>query len=256
MKHRLAEARAAWPRVTVDEAAFQSFLARRALPDEHMHVADLYLAFAASQGDEVAIAAVEDMFIVPLRRTMASLRLGPAALDDLRQALHVLLFVAQGKIATYDGRGSLRSWLRVVVVREAMHFARIERRSALSSDALDDFPAIGDDPELAHLKRIYKDEFAKAFAAAVSNLSFRQQNVLRQSVTFGLNVDRIGALYNVHRATVARWLDDARETLLVETRRELAGRLQLSDREIDSLLRCIESQLEVSVNRLLAEHVP
>src|SRR5438309_87661 len=62
LEHALAAAldaaRARWPDVSLPEGPFLSFLAGRAFADPtledwlaHTHVTDLYLAFAANQGD-------------------------------------------------------------------------------------------------------------------------------------------------------------------------------------------------------------
>ncbi len=86
---------------------------------------------------------------------------------------------------------------------------------------------------------------------ALGDLSHRQRNVLRQHTVFGVTIDGLAVMYRVHRATAARWLDGAREALLAGTRRELMARLHLSPGTLDSIMRLIESQIEISVRRLL-----
>jgi RNA polymerase sigma-70 factor (ECF subfamily) len=67
----------------------------------------------------------------------------------------------------------------------------------------------------------------------------------------GLNIDAIGVLFGVHRATVARWRSDARTALFEGTRRVFRAELDLSAGEFASVMRLIDSQLEVSLPRLL-----
>jgi RNA polymerase sigma-70 factor (ECF subfamily) len=68
----------------------------------------------------------------------------------------------------------------------------------------------------------------------------------------GLGGDAIGRFYGgVHRSTVLRWIEAARERILGETRRLLAARLRLSSSELDSLVRLVESQLDTSILRPL-----
>lgn len=58
-------------------------------------------------------------------------------------------------------------------------------------------------------------------------------------------------LHGVHRATAARWVDAARETVLAGTQRELIRRLRISRSELASVIRLIQSQLELSLLRVL-----
>jgi RNA polymerase sigma-70 factor (ECF subfamily) len=69
----------------------------------------------------------------------------------------------------------------------------------------------------------------------------------------GLNIDRIGIVFGVHRATVARWLATARELVLERTMTLLGDRLQLDAAEFASLLRMVRTTLDVSLHSLLSE---
>jgi RNA polymerase sigma-70 factor (ECF subfamily) len=67
----------------------------------------------------------------------------------------------------------------------------------------------------------------------------------------GLTIDEIGALYQVHRATAARWISGARNTLLADTRARLTARLALTPSQFDSLMRLVRSELDLSLQRLV-----
>jgi RNA polymerase sigma-70 factor (ECF subfamily) len=58
-------------------------------------------------------------------------------------------------------------------------------------------------------------------------------------------------MYDVSARTVQRWLLDLREGLLKKTREGLRARLSLSPSELDSLLGLVDSQLQVSLYRVL-----
>jgi len=75
--------------------------------------------------------------------------------------------------------------------------------------------------------------------------------VLRQHTLDGQSIDRLAALHGVHRATAARWIDAARGTVLAGTQRELIQRLGLNTSELASVIRLIQSQLELSLLRAL-----
>lgn len=63
-------------------------------------------------------------------------------------------------------------------------------------------------------------------------------------------------LYGVHRATAARWLADARAALGDAIRGELAGRLRIAASEVDSIVRLVQSRVDMSLDRLLVTDSP
>ena len=61
------------------------------------------------------------------------------------------------------------------------------------------------------------------------------------------------AVASLHRATVARWLQKARETLLKQTRKIMMKRAGVSPTECDSILRVVQSQFDITLKRLFPE---
>jgi RNA polymerase sigma factor (sigma-70 family) len=152
------------------------------------------------------------------------------------------------------GRGGLAAWVRVVATREAARLLRKERRhEPTEDDELARVLAPDAGPELDYLKRLYRDEFKNAVHAAIAGLSDRERLVLRQHALDGLSIDQLAALHRVHRATTARWIAGARKAVLDGTRRALTDRLRLRPAELDSILRLIDSQLDVSLPGLLRD---
>jgi RNA polymerase sigma-70 factor (ECF subfamily) len=247
----VAAARAARPELAIDEVAFGRFLRARPArlePSARAHAGDLALAFACAQGDNAALRVLENDHlarmadILPARyRTEAS---------EVAQVLRDRLLV-QSKIGDFTGRGDLRAWLRVAGVRVALNLERRKRREVVLPEehALEDRAAV--DLELAHLKRRYRTEFKEAFTAALAALEPRSRNLLRQHYLDGLTMDAVAALYRVHRITVVRWMNEARSRLGEATRRELIARLRVDKRELDSIMRLIESQIDVTLRAFL-----
>ena len=66
-----------------------------------------------------------------------------------------------------------------------------------------------------------------------------------------MSLEHIGARYDAHRATVARWIASAREQLLDAVRRGMAKRLQVPVEDVDSLLVVVRSRLDLSIARFL-----
>jgi RNA polymerase sigma-70 factor (ECF subfamily) len=259
----LVSAMAAWPALEVSEEVFLPYLAARLPADSEVErallevkAADLYLACACVQGDRRAVAALETTYFPDIQAALARRDPGCGQLEDVKQNLYQKLFLADGeqppKIGKYSGRGDLRSWLCVTAVREAIDLLRrVQRELPLDDGALMDLAAPDEDQELHYLKRLYREQFKEAFQAALSALSSRERTLLRYSLLDGLNIDQIGAIYSVHRATVARWIARARETLLGETRRILMERLRVDRTELESIMRLIQSRFDVSIQHFL-----
>ncbi len=156
-------------------------------------------------------------------------------------------------LGEYGGRGELGGWLRIALGRELV---RLAKRSAREPQAADDELAAladsNDNPETAYLKTHYQKEFKESFATAMERLGEDERRALRYSVVERFSIDEIAKLDGIHRATAARQVAHARARLTEETRRALGERLKLDTTELHSVLRLIESQVDVSVRRLLA----
>ena len=259
LEQRLAraveDARSAWPGVPVHEASFCAHLARHA-PDgqlERLIVADLYLAWACAQGISPALLALERV----LQRAVAlAVRGGVAPEDEVRQVLLERLLMGTAgrgapRILDYGGQAPLERWLRVAALRTALNLREAAGggpRVVGRAGALPDRP--GPDAELSFLKQHYAREFREAFDAALSALDVDQRNVLRLHFLDGLSIDQLARTYGVHRATAARWVVRGRQALLEQTRTRLRERWRMSEPELDSVLRQVRSQLDVTLRWL------
>lgn len=268
----LAEGRAAWPDLEVSTDDYLRYLAARMPQDETIptalsavHGADLYLACACALGVPGAIAAFERRLLTHLPAFVGHLNSAPEFADEVGQLLREKLFVAPKgaapKIADYSGRGALASWVRVAALRTALSLRRSQNAQRIvgqPSETDDDTPNLPmrRDPEMDYIKDRYRREFKIAFHEAFGTLSVEQRNVLRLHYVDGLNIDRIGAMFRVHRSTVARWLSASCAQVLDETRRLLRERLSLSPTEFDSLAGMIRSQLDLSIIRYLRDSAP
>jgi RNA polymerase sigma-70 factor (ECF subfamily) len=258
---RLWEAgRSAWPGVDVTAERFaQHFRAHH--PEDGdpsaLHAADLYLACACEDGEPRALAAFEARYIAEVPRFLTGVERSAAAIEEVRQLVRERLFIpaASGrpKIAEYSGRGSLASWLRVVTLRVASNRRRAEHPHAdlAAVPEAELLPRV--DPELAIVRARYRPVFDEALRAAFGELTPRERTLFRMHYVDGLSVDRIGAVYNVHRATVARWIAAAREGLFERITARLRAHLHVSTAELESLLTVVRSGLQVSLGALLLE---
>jgi RNA polymerase sigma-70 factor, ECF subfamily len=258
-----AAALAAYPDVAVDAATFAAELARRlgatASPEQlaRVHAVHIHLAIACAAGDPRAIRRFEADLLGEIDATARRLRARPDQADEVRARLRRILFVSEpGRPAAlheFSGRGDLRSYLRVIATRELVRLINRDRREVgISDEALLDALAPPSDPELGYLRERYRGQVDAAIRAGLATLDDVQRALLRYSLVDGWTVDRIGALYGIHRATAARRVAAARDTLGTAIRTELAARLAISLDEVDSIVRLVQSGVDLSLERLLA----
>lgn len=256
-------ARAAWPELPDDPEGFMRHLATKLASDlsttaalDQVRAADLYLALHCAAGHDTAIAALLAGPFTVARATLYKMRIPGDLIDDLEQHVRALLLVASAgrpKIADYAGRGDLKSWIASIAARTARKKLRTEQRrnDASDDDVFRDLAAADDDPELAYFKDTYRDAFATAVRDALVVLSVRERNLLRQHHIDRLTLEELATLYAAHRATVARWLAAARERIVEQTRTLLVERLAINEDELESVVRLVQSQVHVSLDRLL-----
>jgi RNA polymerase sigma-70 factor (ECF subfamily) len=256
----MSRGRAAWPQLTVDERGLVGAIAR-ALRDagdasaaiDELFVEDLYLARACVSQQPAAIAAFGEMCDGVLRGSLRAMHLSDDLIEELTQDVRAKLLVGESpRIATYSGRAPLKAWLRTVVTRAAVDRIRAHDEPTAGEDELIEVPAVADGPELEHFRRTYHVEFKTAFEEALATLEVRERNVLRHHFVDGLTTEEIGALYGVHKTTAFRWLEAARTALSKRTRAGFQARLHALPAELDSILRLLQSHLDLSLSRVLA----
>jgi RNA polymerase sigma-70 factor (ECF subfamily) len=253
----VARARAEWPHLAAHDTDLVAQVARRSaeVALDALHAGDLLLAVGCARGERGALEAYESRYLRAhaLGAALARIDSSPSFADEVRQVVREKILVApagrEPRIAEYSGRGSLAAWTRVVAMRAALDL----RPARAAEAATDSPPDLGGerDPELGLLQERYGKAFEEALAEAFAALSDEQSNLLKLQIVDGLQTARIAALFHVDRSTIKRRLASCRETLLQETRRILAERLKVSPESFESLARMVQSQLHVSVARLL-----
>ncbi len=273
----VATGSAAWPDLSLPAEAFVRHLARHCpkttAPDPYPawktwltslpFVQDLYLACACTEHIRGALEVFEERYI----RDIAVVLRGADAghIDEVRQLLRCKFFVFEvgvlPKIASYAGRASLKTWVRITAGHTSISEHR--RRPGPSLDGEEDalIEALSEGQHAQgsyldeHFRRQYQAEFKDAYRTALRALTVEQRNVLRLHFIDGLNLEKIGVALRAGRSSVHRWLLDARRTVRRQTRKQLDERLHLSPSDLDSLERVLLSQLDASIVRFLAEGV-
>jgi RNA polymerase sigma-70 factor (ECF subfamily) len=256
-------ATAAYPNIEVDEATFCRELARRsgdgASPESlaKLRAAHVHLAIACEHGNELAIRRFQSELLDEVDACARNVRASPVQADEVRSHILALLFVGDGTrpaaLRSYSGRGDLRSYLRVIATRELIRVIGVERRELASpAESFLDRLAPASDVEVGYLREAYRADVDAAMRVALQTLPDDARALLRYSLIDGWTVDRIGTLYGVHRATAARRVAAARDQLAAAIRLELSTRLVIPIEEVDSVVRLVQSRIDVSLSRLLS----
>lgn len=254
------EGRRRWPAFAVPVAELAAYLRERSGPaglPPLAHAGDLLLACACVRGEQAALQAFQELYDPIVRRVCSRRRVDPALADDARQALYERLLVSRGgqppRIADYRGQGRLEGWVATAASTTLLMMQRAAgRRREQSESSAGNELAGALDPELEFIRARYKSQLEEAIADALQELGDRERTLLRLHLGERLSIDTLGAMYGVNRATAARWLVAARQTLLERARAAMRARLGSSDAELESLGVLLQSQLHVSLARRLS----
>jgi RNA polymerase sigma-70 factor (ECF subfamily) len=258
------EASEAWPQLDVPDEEFMAHLAvcmpRNQDPVDclrSMQSSEVYLALASSSGDPRAVDELMACVGPAVRSAIRRAGAPPGTREDLEQAVWERLFAkgvdGRSRILQYKGLSKLKNWAAMVASRVALQKLASDKALKREGDSvLLELAARDDTPELQTLKQLYRSEFKEAFGQAIDRLTSRSRNLLRYNLLDGLSITRIAALYKVHRTTADRWMRQVRQQLLKTTRANLGKKLKVSKSELDSIMKLIQSQLQVNMSGLLA----
>ncbi len=251
----LAFVRTAIPGVVIDDDAFRAHVAAVQPSPEFM--ADLCFAYAAMRGDPKACRDLELEHRGTVIPAMSRAGLSGAELSDAAQALWTRLLTTtesgtQPRLGRYAGRGPLGAWIKICASREAVD----ARRRRKTFEPLHDLTA-----ELVSASADLENALAVSESAPVVRATLQEvlrglpskfQNLLRHRFIDRLSSEELATLYDVHRATIDRWLTRARWAVLQGTRRALQDRLDLRPDSARSLIDAIVGDLEMSFSALAA----
>jgi RNA polymerase sigma-70 factor (ECF subfamily) len=259
-----AAVREVWPQLEVDEQTFVAFLAQEhdirdleAMDQER--AADVFLARACGEGQSAALATFEGQYISRIPAMLSHMKLSASVLDEVMQVVRMKLLVGKEseppKIAGYAKRGKLDGLVQVVATRAAISMLR-KTRPQPGEEELLKLPDPAHAPGLSYMKENYREAFGTCFEEAIGTLSSRDRNLLRLHLLDKVTLEQLATMYSVHRATVVRWIAKIREDLFSQTRERLSKQLKIGSREFESLMKLIESRLDLSVRRMLQSQEP
>jgi RNA polymerase sigma-70 factor len=232
-----------------------------------LHHEDLFLALACARGDRIAWECFADDYLALLRIFAARacknfdasedlaqeitadlLGGGAAAADNAgqeRQGANALALqessASQGKLGSYNGRGSLAGWLRASVSHAAIDLFRRNRKQV----SFDELVEQGRSPDLQasisvagaeeRLDARWGPILGQALEEEISRLPARDRLLLSLYHVQGISLKAIGLQFGVHEATASRWLERLRRGVRKRVERRLRTTHGLTARELGSL---------------------
>jgi RNA polymerase sigma-70 factor (ECF subfamily) len=246
---------ARWPAILCDRDQFQRWVVRQEIEADRVanHGPDLYLAGGCALGDPAAIATFDRIYLTRIRPLLGPVTLTEDDLTELRQQLRIKLLVgAKAKIGLYRGQGPLLSWVGACATRTAQNLRRGRFHQALAeSCSLEGLVSEEPDAELLLASMQSRTVLSAALRRCLAALPGKEKTLLQMFFVDGLNIDQIGAVFGVHRATIARWIAVIRSKILAEVCRSVSTDLRASRAEVLSLLGLARSEIDIGVGTIL-----
>lgn len=215
----------------------------------------LFLACACLHQRPGAIAALEKHYLARLPAVLRARGLSPMEQDDVCQEVrrHLLMGTPESgpKLAGFMGRGSLRSWIRVMAMRMVTTPKGVAHEP-LEVSALEALRAPEVDMERELDVHIHGSKFRQALGEVLSGLSKRDRAVMLWHIR-QLPEREIAALFGVDQATISRWLKKAKETSYRQTKQRIQERMGLTSRQFKSFTNALKSYFDMSISQFLAD---
>ncbi len=224
---------------------------------QRLYWGDLWVVFGAVSGNRDAWRVLDSHYFAESVRVLGRLKLSRDKLDEVSQHTRVRLFSpgprGVAKLRQYRARGALGAWLKMVVTRDAIDMLSKKKVElpAFSDDFWSAIPASQDDNEMALLRREYGAQLKRTVEAVVEEMPDDARSMLRYHLVEGLTIDDIAVIVGIHRATVARRIGRARDAMARATRERMREHLQMTASQLTSVMRLIDTQIELSLYRLL-----
>ena len=179
-----------------------------------LHGDDLYLAFACAQHSPAAW----DRFTTNYRKYIHDLAAFASPVkslaSELAETILTDLFLpdrsGHSRIASYDGRSSLATWLRVVICHRAIN-ERKQKVNGMTQLNEDLFEKADDrallDLEMSLRTSRYQSLIKDSLEQACRMLTDRERLMLLLRYDNGLQLGHIGRILGLHQATITRQLE-------------------------------------------------
>jgi RNA polymerase sigma-70 factor len=174
----------------------------------HLYLDDLYLADACCRGEDEAWRECRERYFGYLHDFAKRFVHERSAADVADQVIADLW--QRGRLAQYDGRSSLKTWLGTVVAHAAINAGKVERRIAALDTGSSEPPALAiDTVEDEETRRL----FATLVRRALDELDAENRVLLLLYYEQGLTLDEIAGTLGGSKATLSRRFKQLRQEL-------------------------------------------
>ena len=182
---------------TMDEKSFILCL-------EKIHTTDLYLTMGMSARDEKAWEIFEERFAPKINDFAQYYADDEDVAEDVFAFTKSSLFVkikktGKPKIDSFNGRGSLESWLKVIVYREVI----THQKNRVKTISLDNI-VLGVDEDYDHVGEM--KTISKIITSGFNSLEEKDKVLLREYFILRQPERTLADKYNVHASTISRRL--------------------------------------------------
>ncbi len=201
---------------------------------------DLFLATACARGDRIAWEYFADDYVPLLHRMAARACRQNQEGEDLAQEIVASLMGDKSKLAGYGGRCSLAGWLRVTLSHALIDRLRRRRREVSLEESNDQGQEIRaaspqSNGQSDSLDAAWGPVLADVLKEQIRLLPPRDRLILGLYYVHGVSLKVIGRHFEIHEATVSRWLESLRQTVRKRVERELRARHNLKAGDIRGL---------------------
>lgn len=214
---------------------------------ELLFVEDLALVWGCLEAVPSALERFDQQILAPILR-----RLGTDS--DTAQRVREKLWVGR-RLEEYAGRGPLSAWTRMVVKRQVINDSRGEGPvlPAPSDDEAQNDPFLElaeKDPEFQALQADARAALKRSLQSALQALAPEELELLRLHHIQGVPHGELGKKFGLPRSTVAFRLEKARAHLLERARASLETLLGERRSDVDSLIRAVQGDWDLSLSIL------
>jgi RNA polymerase sigma-70 factor len=206
---------------------------------------DLYLAMACASGNEASWRRFLALYSKHLRGVAWSFTANRSMANEIADGIAAHLFLPPrsgvSRIGSYDGRSSLRTWLRAIVKNRIMDEQALNANSFESLESFKDLPSTIDIPKIEQgiVHDRYAEIVADALRVAVSKLNEDERRLLVQKYLEARQTHAIAAAAGIHSRTLRRRIAQ----LHLKLREQIVSKLSFT--LTDAAVReCIQSLLE------------
>lgn len=252
---------------TIDENPGSTQIARTKLAEylASLNADDLCLAIACAKGDETAwehFYRDYRSYLINVARTMTS---DPSAAEQLADSTFAELYglresggIRVSKFSFYSGRGSFRGWLRAVIFqlsadgyRQTNRFVQPEFED-MDHMIQEHVPST----EAAFIGARYHTAVGNALEKAMSSLEPRDRLLLAHYYYDEMTLREIGRLFDVHEATVSRWLTKIQKRTRKLVEKSLARDYRFNRHEISEAIQLAAEEMDFNIREYVFKPPP